>query len=405
MRGIFFGIICTLFLTSSFAQSTDVALTTQANVIRNENNPGGNTRARIADMFQGLIDSKPSLLSTYPNPSWISSLAWSKLTGTPTTLSGYGITTPIAATLGGTGLSSLGSSLQYLRVNAGATALEYATLAAGIGGSTGSTDNALLRADGTGGATLQSSDVTLSDNAGLLGLGITGVTSGSSRTISAMGSAADILLAISSKGVSPMQLNVSSGIRSVQIGNTTGVTRVLHAGTSDNSNSQVTYIISLDHLAGNGANPGIGVGMELRTWDGSNIQTGTTIESVATDVTGSSQDYDFVVRNMAAGSAAVERFRITSVGGIVLNATNTAGGTTGNQTINKPSGTVNFAAAATSITITNSLVTSSSIVFCTVRTNDATAVIKNVVPGSGSFVITLSSAATAETSVGFFVIN
>jgi hypothetical protein len=30
--------------------------------------------------------------SSYANPSWITSLAWSKITGTPTTLSGYGIT-------------------------------------------------------------------------------------------------------------------------------------------------------------------------------------------------------------------------------------------------------------------------------------------------------------------------
>ena len=100
-----------------------------------------------------------------------------------------------------------------------------------------------------------------------------------------------------------------------------------------------------------------------------------------------------------------EKLRITSGGGFVVNATNTAGGTTGNQTINKPSGTVNIAAAGTTVTVTNSLVTTSSLVFCQLRTNDATAKIKNVVPGSGSFVITLDAAATAEVSIGFFVIN
>lgn len=92
-------------------------------------------------------------------------------------------------------------------------------------------------------------------------------------------------------------------------------------------------------------------------------------------------------------------------GKITNNPTNTAAGTTGAQTINKPSGTVNFAASATTLVVTNSLVTTSSLVFCTVRTNDATAIIKNVVPASGSFTITLNAAATAETSVGFFVIN
>lgn len=90
---------------------------------------------------------------------------------------------------------------------------------------------------------------------------------------------------------------------------------------------------------------------------------------------------------------------------LTFDSTITAGGTTGAQTINKPSGTVNFAAAATSLVVTNSVVTTSSIVFAVVRTNDTTAVIKNVVPAAGSFTITLTAAATAGTSVGFFVIN
>lgn len=104
------------------------------------------------------------------------------------------------------------------------------------------------------------------------------------------------------------------------------------------------------------------------------------------------------------GSAG-ELVNLRTDGKISFLATNTAGGTTGNQTIDKPSGTVNFAAAATALTVTNSLCTSSSIVFAVVRTNDATATIKNVVPGSGSFTINLGAAATAETSVGFFIIN
>ena len=90
---------------------------------------------------------------------------------------------------------------------------------------------------------------------------------------------------------------------------------------------------------------------------------------------------------------------------LLIPKTLTAGGTTGNQTLSKISGSVNFAAGASSLTVTNTLVDASSIVFAVVRTNDATAVIKNVVPSAGSFVITLEAAATAETSVGFFVLN
>lgn len=101
----------------------------------------------------------------------------------------------------------------------------------------------------------------------------------------------------------------------------------------------------------------------------------------------------------------VSAFKINGDTSIQLPSTVTAGGTTGAQTINKASGTVNFAAAATSLVVTNSLVTANSIVLCVVRTNDATATIKNVVPTSGSFTITLNAAATAETSVGFVVFN
>jgi hypothetical protein len=92
-------------------------------------------------------------------------------------------------------------------------------------------------------------------------------------------------------------------------------------------------------------------------------------------------------------------------GALNFNPTNTASGTTGNQTINKASGTVNIAASGTTVTVTNSLVTASSIVYAVIRTNDATATIKNVVPAAGSFVINLGAAATAEVSIGFFVIN
>jgi hypothetical protein len=92
-------------------------------------------------------------------------------------------------------------------------------------------------------------------------------------------------------------------------------------------------------------------------------------------------------------------------GPIQSDGTITAGGTVGNQTINKATGTVNIASAGTSVTVTNSLVTERSIVIPVLRTNDSTAAIKNCVPGAGSFVITLTAAATSEVSIGFVVIN
>lgn len=46
--------------------STDAQLTTQANVIRNETAAGGNTKGRIADMYQAIIDSKVNRNDSIP---------------------------------------------------------------------------------------------------------------------------------------------------------------------------------------------------------------------------------------------------------------------------------------------------------------------------------------------------
>lgn len=92
-------------------------------------------------------------------------------------------------------------------------------------------------------------------------------------------------------------------------------------------------------------------------------------------------------------------------GDLSVDKTITNAGTTGNRTINTISGTVNFAAGATSLTVTNSLVTANSIVFAVLMTNDATAVLKCCTVGSGGFTIRMTAAPTAETKVGFLVIN
>lgn len=48
--------------------------------------------ANFNTTITNLIAGKVSLSGNYANPAWLASLAWSKLTGTPTTLAGYGIT-------------------------------------------------------------------------------------------------------------------------------------------------------------------------------------------------------------------------------------------------------------------------------------------------------------------------
>lgn len=173
---------------------------------------------------------------------------------------------------------------------------------------------------------------------------------------------------------------------------------------ASNSTSGPHFDIGMGAGGGTGLNGSSGVqkfSAVSSKWNQTSTAGGIDLYINRTETAIGSGQHDFL--NMAiAGST---KARIDRTGHIFVDATNTAGGTTGNQTINKPSGTVNFAAAATSITVTNSTCSTSSIVLAVVRTNDTTAVIKNVVPGSGSFVINLNAAATAETSVGFVVIN
>lgn len=67
-----------------------------------------------------------SLSGSYSNPTWITALAWSKITSTPTTLSGYGITdaVPNTRTVNGSPLSS-DVTISTITGNAGtATALQ-----------------------------------------------------------------------------------------------------------------------------------------------------------------------------------------------------------------------------------------------------------------------------------------
>lgn len=89
----------------------------------------------------------------------------------------------------------------------------------------------------------------------------------------------------------------------------------------------------------------------------------------------------------------------------LTDTTVTAGGTTGDQTINKIAGSVNFAAAATSLVVTNNLVTANSVVIATIATNDTTFTSVQAVAGAGSFTLYANAAATAETRVNFLVIN
>lgn len=116
------------------------------------------------------------------NPAWITALEWTKLTGVPATFTPSAHTHPLSE------LAQSGATTNQI-IQWNGTAWVPVTFTAGIGGTLGTTDNALTRADGTGGTTAQGSGVTLDDSANLLATNWT-VASGifSGRTFARLGS-------------------------------------------------------------------------------------------------------------------------------------------------------------------------------------------------------------------------
>ena len=107
------------------------------------------------------------------------------------------------------------------------------------------------------------------------------------------------------------------------------------------------------------------------------------------------------INNGTAGT-----FRDLKVRQHYIDYTYTAGGTTGAQTINgKGAWSVNFAAAATSLVVTSDLITTNSMVICTIMTNDATLKSVQAVTAAGSVTLYANAAATAETKCACVVIN
>lgn len=165
-------------------------------------------------------------------------------------------------------------------------------------------------------------------------------------------------------------------------------------------------------LIDNGTNIAINSqGNQTTIGDTGGIANATTL--VVNDATGT------ITLNASGGNVAIDTAAVqpttngvTGLGTaalgytqLFLDATITAGGTTGNQTIDKSAGSVNFAALATSLVVTSNKVTANSIVICTVGTNDTTLKSVQCVAAAGSFTMFGNAAATAETRVNFWILN
>lgn len=137
--------------------------------------------------------------------------------------------------------------------------------------------------------------------------------------------ASDLLLSVQgSGGASPgerIRIMGSNGFVGIA---TSSPDRLLHSEYSDAA-LNVEYPLRLTRVtSGSSFSAGIGAGMEFETETSSgNNEIGTTLVSITTDVTPTSEDFDFVVRNMAAGATANEKFRVTSIGDVLATYSGT----------------------------------------------------------------------------------
>lgn len=109
-----------------------------------------------------------------------------------------------------------------------------------------------------------------------------------------------------------------------------------------------------------------------------------------------------------AGGGSVHSFDQTlqlTTGRFVMPATD-ASGSPGAATINSASGKIAVAAGASSVVVTDSLVSTASIVFAVLQANDSTCTaVKSVIPAAGSFTIALNANCTAAAKLGFVTFN
>lgn len=88
--------------------------------------------------------------------------------------------------------------------------------------------------------------------------------------------------------------------------------RKFHVEQDSAATNTVTYVQRITSTSSGTPANGIGVGLEFEVeTSANNNEVGAIIETVTTDVTGGSEDFDLVAKQMIAGAAAVETFRIT----------------------------------------------------------------------------------------------
>lgn len=177
--------------TSDAAKPISTATQTALNAKQNTLSGAGlvkSTSGTITYVADNSSNWNNAVLSTgsYGNPTWLTSLAWSKISSTPTTLSGYGITDATAAarsaiSLAFTTSGTSGSATGTYNNSTGVLTINVPQYSAGGGGSSYTFSSPLSEsagtvsiADGTiGNAKLTNSVVSIAGNSVALGASVT----------------------------------------------------------------------------------------------------------------------------------------------------------------------------------------------------------------------------------------
>lgn len=261
---------------------------------------------------------------------------------------------------------------------------------------TSGNSNCLLGKDAGGALTTGALNLFLGHTAG------DAVTTGSNNTIigDIAGTTALADTVIVAAGTAERFRVDSSG--NMGIGTSTPNVRLEVQNTTATTNA-VTDVLRVDSQSSGTPAAGIGVGIQMSAETAAgNTEVGVVLEAVTTDVTAASEDFDFVVKNMAAGATAAERLRVTSVGDTKVTSGNLSVETVGkglriktgsNATAGKETGL----SSVTSITVNTTAVTANSLIFITpMNTSDKHAFSVTSITAGTSFAVGFSGSYTGD---------
>lgn len=284
-----------------------------------------------------------------------------------------------AGIIAGTASSSSSTALGYRAMRGATSGSGYATV-----GTTAVGAGALQSFPGAG-----SSTPGVADNNTAVGYNaLPALVSGARNT--AIGQGAGLVASVCSGNTligTQAGRNVSTGTSNVVVGSEAGwgigtQTQNTLVGTDTNVSAGVSQGVALGYGAVVAHNRSAALGYVSSTTKADQVMVGGTF-TVETALRGA---FALVSRNLPSSTGAV--------------SSNTA------------CGSVNFAAGATSLVVTNNLAlarasaTVGSVILTTLRTNDATAVLgAAVVTADGSFTIHMKTAPTATTRVDYLIIN